>query len=296
MTNEVPHNSLLILKPSVKIVAMTQISPTALREWSNDNGYSELISSEQKRNDNPLGRIYNQSENYGENDLHDPAVIAEFGGRFCYRSFSKGRGTQEYLMNILEMSHGSVLEHVNYTFTIAGVSRSLSHELVRHRAGTAISQESQRYVDAKDIKFVVPPLLRDAEPAVLELFEKSCMESLSSYINWQKRFQDKVADKLNVSIDSATVKQRTIIKKRANEAARCFLPNAAETRLTWTANLRALRHVLEMRGGGGADLEIRELAFEMLQLVLQHAPMGFLDFMVDRDEFGVTVSPNFSKV
>jgi len=91
----------------------------------------------------------------------DGERLAEFAGRLCYMSQRNPaqRSTREYLVNILKQGHGSVLEHANYSLLIEGVSRSLTHELVRHRAGFAYSQLSQRYVDESEASFVVPPAI-----------------------------------------------------------------------------------------------------------------------------------------
>ncbi|MGH9418733.1 MAG: FAD-dependent thymidylate synthase, partial [Thermoanaerobaculia bacterium] len=94
-------------------------------------------------------------------DSTDGEKLAEFAGRLCYMSQKNpaSRATREYLENIKKQGHGSVLEHANYSVLLEGVSRSLTHELVRHRAGFAYSQLSQRYVDESDANFVVPPAI-----------------------------------------------------------------------------------------------------------------------------------------
>src|SRR3954464_10049447 len=91
----------------------------------------------------------------------DGERLAEFAGRLCYMSQHNpaGRTTRDYLENIKKQGHGSVLEHANYSLLLEGVSRSLTHELVRHRAGFAYSQLSQRYVDESQAHFVVPPAI-----------------------------------------------------------------------------------------------------------------------------------------
>ena len=91
----------------------------------------------------------------------DGEQLAEFAGRLCYMSQHNPakRETREYLENIKKQGHGSVLEHANYSLLLEGVSRSLTHELVRHRAGFAYSQLSQRYVDESQASFVVPPAI-----------------------------------------------------------------------------------------------------------------------------------------
>lgn len=213
--------------------------------------------------------------------LHDLAAeqsyegerLVEFAGRHCYRSWSEGRERDPYILNLIESKHGSVLEHANYSFAIQGVSRTLSHEMVRHRVGVAISQESQRYVDADGINFVIPPImlyLSDEEQ--LARFEAMCTASIIEYKYHQSIFGSMAEDAM---------------RKRINEAARAILPNAAETRLTWTANIRTLRHFFSMRGGRAADLEIRRLAYQMFELMASKAPIFFEDFRIAGSDYGV---------
>src|SRR4051812_24284240 len=103
-----------------------------------------------------------------QGESSDGERLAEFAGRLCYMSQHNpaNRSTREYLENIKKQGHGSVLEHANYSLLLEGVSRSLTHELVRHRAGFSFSQLSQRYVDESDAHFVVPPAI--AGDAALE--------------------------------------------------------------------------------------------------------------------------------
>src|SRR5512147_556532 len=107
----------------------------------------------------------------------DGERLAEFAGRLCYMSQGNPakRSTRDYIENIKRQGHGSVLEHANYSILLEGVSRSLTHELVRHRAGFAYSQLSQRYVDESDAAFVIPPALLGDE--VLEAAFRAQMTS-----------------------------------------------------------------------------------------------------------------------
>jgi len=214
-----------------------------------------------------------------ENGFGNGDDIAEYAGRQCYRSFGAGRPADEYIANIKAEGHGSVLEHSSLVFQIAGVSRNLTHELIRHRVGTAYSQESQRYVDAKDMMFVVPPLLRDIvaglspeevymHPA-FQRFAASCSRDLETYVAMQ--------DDYRAFLIEHGVTDRRELKKRVNEAARYNLPSAAETRLTFTCNMRELRHILFMRGSVHADAEIRMFAHDLLPHARDYAPLIFAD-------------------
>lgn len=276
----------LITKPSVHVIAKTEFDEAGLDAWMAMRGFEDSP-------DYLTSPIYalrsDASRNSDEQDQSEQ--IAEFAGRFCYDSFLKGRGSEEYLANVLTMKHGSILEHVNYTLAIQGVSRALSHELVRHRAGFAISQESQRYVDAADVKFVVPPILldlwgNDIECGEAKLFFDHSMASLAAYEIWQTY----IVDSLNEKDTLAGIKHQTMNKKRANEAARCKLPNECETKLTWTGNLRSLRHFCELRGDQSADLEIRRLAAVITELMIDRAPYVFTDAMVVEGDYGVATT------
>ena len=201
----------------------------------------------------------------------DGERLAEFAGRLCYMSQKNpaSRSTRDYLENIKKQGHGSVLEHANYTLLLEGVSRSLTHELVRHRAGFAYSQLSQRYVDETDASFVVPPaILGDA---VLEAAWKTQVEgALASYISLVEQLMERygwIADKVHR-------------RKMAREAARAVLPNATETKIVVTGNARAWRTMLELRSSEGAEQEIRRCAIAVLGVMREEAPGFFSDVEV----------------
>jgi len=197
--------------------------------------------------------------------------LAEFAGRLCYMSQRNpaSRTTADYLENIKKQGHGSVLEHASYSLLLEGVSRSLTHELVRHRAGTAMSQLSQRYVDESEAAFVVPPAIV-GEPE-LEAAWKAQMESAqTSYVALVERLMERykwVDDKVHR-------------RKMAREAARGVLPNSTETKIVFTANVRAWRAILEMRSSEGAELEIRRLAVAIIRLLQEESPAFFSDFEI----------------
>ena len=184
--------------------------------------------------------------------------LAEFAGRLCYMSQRNpaGRTTRDYLENIKRQGHGSVLEHANYSLLFEGVSRSLTHELVRHRAGFAYSQLSQRYVDEKDASFVVPPAVAGDE-ALERAWRSQVDGALASYIALVEQLMERYA----------WVGDKVHRRKMAREAARGVLPNSTETKIVVTANARAWRTMLELRSSEGAELEIRRLAVATLRLL-----------------------------
>src|SRR5262249_17991600 len=152
--------------------------------------------------------------------------------------------------------HGSVLEHANYTILLEGVSRSLTHELVRHRAGFAFSQLSQRYVDESDASFVIPPAVIGGE-ALEQGWRAEIEQAQQAYTAMVERLMERYG----------WVADRVHRRKMAREAARAVLPNATETKIVVTANARAWRTMLELRSSEGAELEIRRAAVAILRLL-----------------------------
>ncbi|MGH7717441.1 MAG: FAD-dependent thymidylate synthase [Gemmatimonadaceae bacterium] len=204
-------------------------------------------------------------------EASDGERLAEFAGRLCYMSQRNpaSRSTREYLENIKRQGHGSVLEHANYSILLEGVSRSLTHELVRHRAGFAYSQLSQRYVDESDASFVVPPAIIGDE-ALEDAWRVQMDAALASYVSLVEELMQRYA----------WVGDKVHRRKMAREAARAVLPNSTETKIVVTANARAWRTMLELRTSDGAELEIRRAAVAVLRLLQGEAPGFFSDFEI----------------
>jgi thymidylate synthase (FAD) len=280
----------IVTEPRVILVGSTQFHLPGLHEFVEAENLQAIAADPAS----PLAKIIAAVENDGP--YTSPELMPEFGGRFCYESWAKGRTTPEYNENILEDAHGSVLAHSTVNVVITGVSRSLTHELIRHAAGIAISQQSQRYVDMGNPLFVIPPGIMhysgiDSQDAVEWLHDQQ--ETLISYGKWQEYMREAITH--DVSLEDAFVK--SVRKKRANEAARGSLPNSIETKMLWTVNIRALRHVVEMRGDDSADLEIRRLAVEFAKLGQRAAPTLFDDVTFGEGDFGVgTVTTKHRKV
>ncbi len=204
-------------------------------------------------------------------DSTDGERLAEYAGRLCYMSQRNpaNRSTAEYLENIRKQAHGSVLEHANYSLLLEGVSRSLTHELVRHRAGFAYSQLSQRYVDESVADFVVPPAIIGDE-GLEGRWRAQMKEAQRTYVALVELLMERYA----------WVEDRVHRRKMAREAARGVLPNSTETKIVVTGNVRAWRTMLELRAGEGAELEIRRLAVALVHLFKSEAPALFSDFEV----------------
>ena len=197
-------------------------------------------------------------------------ALCELAGRLCYMSFGKGRKTnQDYLANLISVQHGSVLEHAGWSFLFTGVSRSFTHELVRHRAGFGYSQLSQRYVDESTCDFVEPACIAD-DPELHTIWEEAIRQSHQAYC----QLVDGLARKF------AREPDRTLRRKLARQAARSVLPNATETKIFVTGNGRAWRHFIEARANEHAAIEIRKVAIKILRLLLEEAPSVFGDYEI----------------
>jgi thymidylate synthase (FAD) len=206
-------------------------------------------------------------------------VLTETAGRVCYMSFARPRpgGNAAYLAHIKEVGHGSVLEHAVWSFLITGVSRSLTHELVRHRAGWAYSQLSQRYVDESIAEYVEPDIIA-ADADLHTRWLEAIRAAHAAYVQLAELLHEKLNDPAFAARWLAEPADRTARRKAARQAARSVLPNACETKIFVTANARALRHFLELRGSAAAEPEIRKLAGAILDILQQDAPNLFGDY------------------
>ncbi len=197
--------------------------------------------------------------------------LAEVAGRLCYMSFAKPRpgGNKAYLDHILEVGHGSVLEHAVWNFIFTGVSRSLTHELVRHRSGFGYSQLSQRYVDESVAEYVEPDVIAD-DPESHAIWLEAIGQVHQAYMKLVARLAEQFRDEPD----------RTLRRKLARQAARSVLPNATETKIFVSANARALRHFIESRASRHAEVEIRKLAVQVLRIMQVEAPNLFGDYQL----------------
>jgi len=195
--------------------------------------------------------------------------LAEFAGRICYMSQRNpaNRTTAEYLENIKKQGHGSVLEHAVYVLLLEGISRSCSHELVRHRAGFGYSQLSQRYVDESHAAFVMPPAII-GDPKLEAAWQAQVGSAQEAYVQAVDALMERYA----------WVTDKVHRRKMAREAARSVLPNATEVKIVVSANARAWRTMLELRCGEGAELEIRRMAIACLRVLRHEAVAFFSDF------------------
>jgi thymidylate synthase (FAD) len=186
-------------------------------------------------------------------------ALIEFAGRNCYQSWSNpGKKTNaEYIKNIIEHGHGSVLEHASCTFFITGVSRSLTHEMTRHRH-LSFSELSQRFVDMKTAEFICP---NDAD-----------WESWGFFIDEVKKEYKEIQTELG---------DMGLTRKQVNERARAVLPNATCTSIVVSGNLRAWRSFIDARANEHADAEICALAVEICTQLKERFPNVFQDYIID---------------
>lgn len=197
------------------------------------------------------------SESAGEN-------IIEFGGRSCYESYgrpSEATNTPaKYIKRTIhEQKHYSILEHAAVVYFIEGVSRSLTHELVRHRL-LSYSQQSQRFVNVTGSNFVVPPAIIDADPNLLEALAISHEANTKIY--------DAIVNELNPTDERE-------LRKESREAGRAVMPNMAETHIVVTGNLRSWLEFVNKRDIPGADAEIRRLTAIIHEDLRDYAPNVF---------------------
>jgi len=217
-----------------------------------------------------------------DTDADGGEALAEFAGRACYQSWTKPNPATAtnagYLRHILEVGHLSVLEHGNVTFYLTGISRSLTHELIRHRH-FSYSQLSQRYVPERNAAMVEPDVIAE-DPELHARFVAASEAAVQAYTDLLEGLEKKFAD----------VEHATLRRKQARQAARALLPNATETRIVVTGNYRAWRHFVAMRASEHADVEIRGLAIACLRELNKVAPNAFADFEISELPDGTEVA------
>lgn len=207
----------------------------------------------------------------GQDEGSDLARLIECAGRTCYDSYGKGRKSSEYHANILGSGHGSVLEHAVINFYISGISRGCSHEWVRHRVGTAVSQRSTRYVDESESDWCWHPLILSHADAITQ-------DKLIEIEKMTKMAYEEIVAQLQSCLVKAGVNPLSA-RKQSRGAARGVLGNALTTSMVWSANIRALRNVIEQRASEFADAEIRLLANQIYEKSKEVCPEYFSDYL-----------------
>src|ERR1700750_3375755 len=215
-------------------------------------------------------------------DADGGQALLEFAGRACYQSWLKPNPRTAtnagYIKHIIDIGHFSVLEHASVSFYITGISRSCTHELIRHRH-FSYSQLSQRYVPEKESRVVVPPGMED-DAELQQILAEAADASRATYIELLSRLEAKFADQPNAILR----------RKQARQAARAVFPNATETRIVVPGNYRAWRHFIAMRASEHADVEIRRLAIVCLRQLVDVAPAVVSDFQIRTVSRGTEVA------
>lgn len=214
-----------------------------------------------------------------EDASNDCERVVEAAGRVCYMSFGERQhrqSTSDYLANIIAQGHDSVLEHANFTLLVDGLTRGLSHQLVRHRIGFAYSQLSQQYHDESDAEFAEPTWLEN-DPALREKWNHWRDETHTMY--------RALLDAGSRSKDSTCLSKKEQLRL-ARSMARSVMPNATNTTLMVTGNARAWRHVFHTRGSIAGDLEMRNYCVEVFRVLQAAAPHLFTGFELVRDPLG----------
>lgn len=259
--------------PTVRLIAETRIIDSGLRPALVEQGGDSWFQRVRMDNESP-----------------DAEDLVEYAGRRCYRSWEPGlnpnvtkvrEDSSEYLSNILRSGHGSVLEHVSFTFDFQNVSRVATHELVRHRAGVAISQESLRYVRLTDIGLRIPEVLENGPDLGHGPERQTMRDAIVEIVERLEDFQVDAAEAFG--LDDPGVPFH--VKKEVTSALRRLAPIGVSTGMVWTANARTLRHVIAMRTDPSAEEEIRLMFDRVARVVTRRYPNLFGDFeqVHDRD-------------
>lgn len=275
-------------KPGVVMLARPTFNVEAMRKFL--EGFDDELGFEGYTEDDPL------DIGYEDRLTNAGASLAKVAGQLCYMSFGPKRSrnidAQKYVDNIMSSGHGSVLEHPKYSFLIYGADRSFTHELVRHRTGVAFSQQSQRYVDGKTLRFVERPEWQDDGKLHVKFLDR---------IDRAAREYDQLAGDLLARQASGDValsgEKKTELRKKVNQAARSCLPNEVEAPIVFSGNVRALRHVCEMRAAGAADVPIREVTTRIFLCMQAIEPILFNDYKLLQAPDGTyAVSTEWRKV
>lgn len=241
-----------------------------------------FLIGETKINDDELKSFLKHigAEDWKSNASSEAEKIIEVMGRICYRSFKPGlnpnvtrvrEDNKDYLQNVVKVGHGSVMEHSVVNFIFSDVSRVFTHELVRHRAGTAVSQESLRFVRLDDLGFWAPTVVKENGQ-----FMEICCNTFKELEKMQKE--------LSKILDLDNPKKDFTAKKKATSAMRRIAPIGLATTIGWSTNLRSIRHVIEMRTDPTAEEEIRLVFGKVGEIMIKKYPNLFADYKVEIED------------
>lgn len=278
------------VEPKVTLIARSAPEGNGILRWLKDHGVSDARALELSGDRCDDGTVKSPGDQ-----------IIEAGGRRCYMSFEPRLNPNvtriredigEYIDNILHSMHGSVIEHVSYSFAIENVSRVFTAEMNRHRAGMAISEGSMRYIRLEDIPYWIPTSIQSNHTDSVELCDKKKMSRDRFKLAFQQAEINYKA-MLDIWKEELDEKSKFSMKKEITSMMRRIIPIGVASGGIWTGNLRAWRHILTMRCAASAEEEIRLVA-EMIFVKLREAePHVFADF--ERNEKGF-VEPKHRKV
>jgi len=239
--------------PKTYLIGYTEVNLQGLKDYLHDSGQEVFLEE--------IEQAQREGLNNGE-------ILCSFYAKLCYASLTTGknknitriRAVRDNIIGTVESGHGSVFEHCQLNFVVKDCSRVFTHEQVRHRAGTAFSQTSGRYVRTDELNVVIDPIL---EPAY-DLIE----ESRAFLEDWYKRMEIRLGIAGEKSFDK---------KKKLTSAMRRMLPNGQANELGFSINIRALRHVIELRTSGHAEWETRLIHNQVYELVKDKYPAIFAD-------------------
>ena len=257
--------------PKVRLIAWPQVDWDAIRDYLTEVGglawYDRMI----------------------EQEINDAEALIEFSGRLCYRSWAPGlnpnvtkvrEDSDEYIGNLLKSLHGSVTEHAWFSFVFQDVSRVFTHEFVRHRAGTAFSQESMRFVRLTDIPFWFPDWA---------LEDKALRDRCVGLLTMMEAHQQWMAEHFKLDDEGMPFAE----KKAKTSFMRRFAPDGVATSIVGSINIRAVRWIIQARTELGAEEEIRLVFDQVAHIMKDRAPALMQDFT--RTDEGVW-TPNYRKV
>ena len=206
--------------------------------------------------------------------------MVEVAGRVCYMSFGRRQklSNEAFIRHLIDKGHESVLEHVNWTFLLTGVSRAFTHQVVRHRVGFAFSQLSQQYYTQTEAEYLKPQILENF-PKASGAWDEAVEVAEKSYKNILKELAE-----IETPVKNGISKKE--MRRLIHSSARSVLPNSTETKIVITANARAIRHFLVVRGSIPGDEEMRLVCGELLKLLKAEAPAFFMDFELKSLEDG----------
>jgi thymidylate synthase (FAD) len=228
--------------------------------------------------------------------LPDGAQLCKVAGQLCYMSFGRKRSYNadagRYFDNLKASGHGSVFEHANFSLLLYGISRSVTHELVRHRAGLAFSQQSQRYVSGRMVRFVERP-----EYAIDEELHQQFQQRIERASAEYAAITGRILEMQHAGEQLLSSEQRTDLRKKVQQTARSVLPNETEAPIVVTGNARAWRHVISMRASAHAETEIRELAVRIFLCLYLTDPVLFSDYTLEKLSDGtMAVKTEYEKI